>query len=118
MGLPVSPSARNFNTMIDKSFITEDFRAVIADDPTAISHRDCNITARRTAVRSSVLPAVEGFIEQYRFSLRAVLADFNAIPTAGELVTIGATQYRILAPVEIDSLHILVTLHLGEQFAN
>jgi len=101
--------------MLDKTQITADFREIIADDPTVLVHKATPITGRRTAIKAAKLASDYGFIDEYQFSLKAILADFTAVPAAGDLVGVGNTQYRILTPVETDSAGVFVTLHLGGQ---
>lgn len=99
---------------MDPAEFEQVLRELIADRPTAFSYRGAEYTAIRSRMDSEFLQGDYGYVSGYRFTLRAVLSDFgDETPKAGDLVNVGAETFRILDPVEIDSLGVGVLLHLG-----
>lgn len=90
-----------------------DLARLIAERPTEFGYRKQTFRALRSKLSSEFTLGDFGVVSGYRFSLRALCSDLPQIPEEGEVVSVGAVDYRIMNPVEVDALGISVLLHLG-----
>ncbi len=57
-----------------------------------------------------------GLADNYRFSLRAALADFTAgVPVEGDAITVSGTAYTVLSAAK-DPLDMTIQINLGESY--
>ena len=81
-----------------------DLHAMIADMPTAVTLPACADPVRlvqtkdcsKTVMAAADLAAAAGELEGYRFSLHAVISDWEPVPIDGDLLTVAAKEYRII----------------------
>ena len=90
-----------------------DLNRMIEASPTEFGYAGSTLTGRRSKLSSEFTLGDYGVQSGYKFSLRVLRSALPRMPREGEIVTIGAEEFRILNPVEIDALGVSVLLHLG-----
>lgn len=99
---------------MDTVQIKADVRALIAENPVALVIGSSTVSCRKTKVVYGETSGDYGSIEQYNFSVRAIVSDFSALPKTGDIITVAGESRRVLAPGgDIDSFGVSVLIHLG-----
>jgi len=79
-----------------KTQLEADLHAMIADMPTAVTFGEQVVNCSKTVMAAADLAAAAGELEGYRFSLHAVISEWDPVPVDTDLLTVAAKEYRVI----------------------
>ena len=83
-------------TVIDKAQLETDRKAVRDHAPVDVVFGEQTVSCRKHTLIDTEVAAAAGALEGYQFSLYGITSEWVPLPSVGDLLTIAATEYRIL----------------------
>jgi len=101
---------------LDSTILDADAAFIVKQDlPVTVTVGAISYTGTRVSVKQARESAAEGLREKYAFSVYLLLADLASTPAVDDLVSIGGTEYLVLA-TDLDDPQDIIRLDLGEKF--
>lgn len=126
--MPVTQSQRNLTKAgrqrlpfflkmaLNLTKISNTFSNLLQQIPITVTFDGDDYTGTKTITSNDDIYLDEGFQEKYLFTVHLLQADFDTLPTMGDLVTISSVEYRVLS-IETDTADVGIKLNLGEKYS-
>jgi len=103
---------------LDSTILDADAEFIVKQDlPVTVTVSGSSYTGTRMSVKQMRESASEGLRDRYVFSVYLVLADLASVPDVDDLISIGGTEYLVLAK-DTDDAQDILRLDLAEKYGH